>query len=64
MQTFEVQVGRRMTTSGWEWFLVVNGEQVRTNAAGTGYFSPDHVTPAQALPRLVAGMLRAGEVLP
>ena len=67
METFNVEVGRTRTASGYEWFLLVNGERVRTNSAGIGYLrshgARDDLSPAEILPRLLVGLLRADGAL-
>jgi hypothetical protein len=60
MERFAVEVGRTRTASGWEWFLLVNGERVQ-NAARVGLFTGhgrDEPTPAEMLRRLLRAAAR------
>lgn len=39
MERFPVEVARNRTTSGFEWFLVVDGERVQTSPHRVGVFT-------------------------
>lgn len=61
MDKFAVEVGRNRTASGYEWFLLADGERVQTNASRTGIFTStglDTPRPEEMLPRLLARLIR------
>lgn len=59
METFNVEVGRTRTATGWEWFLLVDGKRVPMTQSGVGVFTSleTNPEPAEMLPRLLARAL-------
>lgn len=48
-----VELHRRRTASGWEWFMQIGGKPVYPNCVGVGVFTDGSVNPDEAFRRVI-----------